>query len=100
MLNSWLIIFLACMYSNRTVQTSAIVTVNVREVVVYVGSNAMVAISVDVKEGYHIQAKKVNDQSLIPTTLEVGSNEFIQAEQEFPPSKQFTLEWTGKPLQG
>ena|SRR5258708_5074035 len=99
MLNSLPILLITCLYANDTAQTPAIVTVNVRETVVYVGSNAVVEISVDVKEGYHIQAKEVNDESLIPTTLEVERNEYIQVEQGFPPSKQFKLEGTDNVLQ-
>src|SRR5258708_32271523 len=99
MLNSLHILLIAGLCAKGTAQSPAIVTVNVRETVVNVGSNVVFEISVDVKDGYHIQAKEVNDESLIPTTLEVERNEFIQVEQEFPPSKQFKLEGTDNLLQ-
>ncbi len=75
--------------------TPAIVTINVTESIIHVGVSAMIPISVEVKDGYHIQANGVNDESLIPTTLEVSDNKnIIINKQEFPPGKQFKLEGT------
>lgn len=76
-----------------------IVTVQVGESVVYAGESNWVEVGVTVKEGYHIQANKVNDESLIPTTLEIKNNKFLTiSKQEFPPSKQFKLEGTDNSL--
>ena len=73
----------------------AIVTVNVTESIVYVGIGTMIPIWVEVKQGYHIQANTVNDESLIPTTLEVNDDKNIAIiKQEFPPDKKFQLEGT------
>jgi hypothetical protein len=79
--------------------SSDIVTVRVSESIVYAGVGNSVEIGVYVKEGYHIQANKVKDESLIPTTLEIKTNEFLTiSNQEFPPSKQFKLEGTDSSL--
>src|SRR5688572_20767743 len=76
-----------------------IVTVRVSESIVYAGVSNRVEISVNVKEGYHIQANKVRDESLIPTTLEIKANEFLTVSKtEFPLSKQFKLEGTDSSL--
>jgi hypothetical protein len=82
-------------------QTSLpIVTVNVTESIVYVGESTMIGIEVNVKEGYHIQAGKVNDEFLIPTTLEINNHEFVTIDKlEFPISKQFQLEGNESRLQ-
>lgn len=86
-----LIISFAYLLANPT--PPAIVTVNVTESIVYAGTSAMIPISVEVKEGYHIQANRVNDESLIPTTLEVSDDKNITIiRQEFPPDKKFKLE--------
>jgi len=72
-----------------------IVTVHVSESIVYAGESNRVEIGVNVKEGYHIQANSVNDESLIPTSLEIETNEFLTiSKKEFPLSKQFKLEGT------
>ena len=71
----------------------AIVTVNVTDSIVYVGISTMIPIWVEVKEGYHIQSNRVNDESLIPTTLEVSGDKNITiSKQKFPPGKKFKLE--------
>ena len=55
----------------------------------------MISICVEVEKGYHIQANTGNDESLIPTTLEVKVDKnFTVTKQEFPPSKQFKLKGT------
>lgn len=72
-----------------------LVTVCVNESTVYVGMNMMIPISVEVVKGYHIQANKVNEESLIPTTLEVNKVKGITINRmEFPPGKKFKLEGT------
>ena len=101
MFGRFLIISFAYLHAGNIPLTSqSIVTVNVNESIVYVGLSTSTEIWVYVKEGYHIQANKVNDESLVPTTLEVKSNEFITIDkQEFPPSKQFKLDGTDSILQ-
>jgi len=57
--------------------------------------DTVISIVVEVKKGYHVQANTVNDESLIPTTLEVNYVENMTLrKQEFPPAKQFKLEGT------
>ncbi len=74
---------------------TSLVTVNVNESIVYAGMNTMISIWVEVEKGYHIQANQVNDESLIPTTLEVNGVKGITiTKQEFPPGKEFKLEGT------
>ena len=48
---------------------------------------------IEIKKGYHIQANKVNDELLVPTTIEINEDKNITTgRQEFPPSKKFKLE--------
>lgn len=77
----------------RTDKTLVNVTVN--EATVYVGKNTLISIWVEVKRGYHIQANKVDDEFLVPTTLEVNDVKGITiSKQEFPSAKPFKLEGT------
>lgn len=96
MINRLLILSFAYLLAGKIQPTSpAIVTVNVTESIVYVGISPMITIWVEVKKGYHIQANRVNDESLIPTTLEVNDDKNITiSKQEFPLSKKFKLEGT------
>lgn len=75
--------------------TSSILKVDVDESVVYPGVTTGIQIRVEVKEGYHIQAHAVHDESLVPTTLELNHNEnIIINKQDFPSVKKFSLEGT------
>jgi hypothetical protein len=72
-----------------------IVTVHVNESIVREGKSNMMLISVEVKEGYHVQANRVNDDSLIPTTLELNDDEgIVVSRKKFPAGKKFRLEGT------
>lgn len=72
-----------------------IVTVHVNESIVQEGKSNMVLIAVEVKEGYHIQANRVDDASLIPTTLELNVDEgIVVSRKKFPSGKKFKLEGT------
>jgi hypothetical protein len=91
----WILIALAHIYAGSMPSSSDIVTIHVSESIVYTGESNRVEIEVNVKEGYHIQANEVNDESLIPTTLEIKSNEYFAiGKQEFPRTKKFKLEGT------
>jgi len=84
--------------SNHTVAAD-IVTITVPETKIYAGKSAEIRISIEVKEGYHIQAHSVDDEFLIPTTLEVSGDErIIMTKQIFPKPKKFKLEGTKKNL--
>jgi len=70
-------------------------SVTVDKSIVDAGMTTVVSIWVEIKMGYHVQANKVDDESLIPTTLEVSSVEGITiGQQEFPRTKPFKLEGT------
>ncbi len=100
MINHLLItMFIYLLMGNKQTPPTAIVIVNVTEFIVYAGKNTIVPIWVTVKEGYHIQANKVNDEDLIPTTLEVNSDTITTIKHEFPPSKEFKLDGTNTFLQ-
>lgn len=59
------------------------------------GKITKVEISVMVKQGYHIQANDVDDESLIPTSLVVdGGENVVTVRDKFPRSKRFKLEGT------
>ena len=90
-----IISFARLLAGNIQLTSPAIVTVIVTESNVYDGISTMIPIRVEVKEGYHIQANRVDDESLIPTTLEVNDDKnIIIGRQEFPLSKKFQLEGT------
>ena len=90
-----LIILLICPASLLSAQSRDVVSVHVDESVLHEGKNSTVFIRVEVKEGYHIQANRIEDESLIPTTVEMNSNEKITvAGIKFPRPKKFKLEGT------
>jgi Disulphide bond corrector protein DsbC len=73
----------------------SIVKVNAPEVTSYVGKSGEIHIYVTIKKGFHIQANKVNDDFIIPTTLEINTGEIIATgKQSFPSGKKFRLEGT------
>ena len=72
-----------------------IVMVASRPINVKADSQGKIFLDVEVKSGFHIQAYKVKDEFLVPTTLEIKqSNEFVIEEPVFPASKRFRLEGT------
>lgn len=101
MISPLLIILFAYLTADNMHPTSpALVTVSVTDSIIYAGKSAMIPIWVEVKEGYHIQANKVKDESLIPTTLEVSGEEDITIrKQKFPTGTKFQLEGTNTFLQ-
>jgi len=79
---------------NRSI-SEQIVKITVPDIAVYAGKSSLIILDVEVKEGYHIQANKVNEEFLIPTTVEVVTDEDIeQGKQLFPVAKKFKLEGT------
>lgn len=76
-----------------------IVTISVDETFVAPGKKTVAVIQVKVKEGYHIQADKINDESLIPVRLEVTPTRDFNIENPiFPAYKLFRLEGTENSL--
>ena len=77
----------------------SIVKVNAPEVTAYAGKSGEIHIYVTIKKGYHIQANKVNDDFIIPTTFEINTGEIITTgKQSFPSGKKFRLEGTSNYL--
>lgn len=72
-----------------------IVELTVPRTSVEIGKSSELYINVAVKEGLHLQANSVEEEFLIPTTLEVTSQENLVAERhEFPLGKIFVLNGT------
>lgn len=97
----WLIIFLLNSFIlSKDVYPDDIVTVVVPKVIVQAGKHSTMLVSIGVKSGYHIQAHEIDDEFIIPTTLEIiGNNDFVIQKQIFPPSKKFKLEGTDNYLE-
>lgn len=74
-------------------QKSNILHINIPEIFVDSGESSTILLMVKVKEGFHIQANKVDEEYLIPTTLVIKSyNNIMIGEQTFPKSKKLRLE--------
>ena len=87
-----LLLFLSFL-SGTGQQKTDIVKITVPNINVNQGNSSTIRISVDVKEGYHIQADQLDDEFLIPTTLTIKSNTNITIDNPaFPPSKKFRIE--------
>ena len=72
-----------------------IVIVNAKEVVARPGKESVVRLEVHVKEGYHIQANQTENESVIPTRIDITSDQkFTIGKMIFPATKKFRLEGT------
>jgi thioredoxin:protein disulfide reductase len=77
------------------VSIDSIVTITATEIIVHAGANAKINVYFTVKKGYHIQSNKVNDEFIIPTTLEIDTQEIMTAgKQSFPAEKKIRLAGT------
>src|SRR5438876_425055 len=92
----WYFIFLLHFLPfNENPRSDSIIKITAPEVIAHARKNAIIDIYVLVKEGYHIQAHKVNDEFIIPTTLDIIADEIIiMGKQIFPAGKKFKLEGT------
>jgi thioredoxin:protein disulfide reductase len=91
----WLIIFLLNSFIVSGQINEELVKVHVPKVTVQAGKQSVISVSVEVTNGYHIQAHEVRDEFIKPTTLEVdGGKKFIIQKQIFPSAKKFKLEGT------
>lgn len=91
---SFILLFYVLPCNSQTINDS-IVQVTVPEVIAHAGKRAVINVYVSVKKGYHIQANKVNDEFIIPTTVEIGTHEMITTgKQLFPAGRKFKLEGT------
>lgn len=72
-----------------------VVKVQTSKTVIEKEKTAILVVEVSVKDGYHIQANKVNDKSLVPALLNTSPIEQLEiGTPEFPPFKLFRLEGT------
>ena len=96
----WLTIFLVSSFTvSKQINADEIVKVNAPKVIVQAGKSSVINITVEVKNGYHIQANKVDNEFIIPTTLEIrGDKAIILKKQVFPSAKKFKLEGTDEYL--
>jgi thiol:disulfide interchange protein DsbD len=80
---------------NERASSDSIIRITVPEVIVHAGKSAVIYVYVVVKEGYHIQANKVNDEFIIPTSLDIITDSIlVTGKQTFPAGKKFKLEGT------
>ena len=99
-MGSWIVILLfSTLTSFSQVSRDSIVKILVPEVIVRTGSHEVIHVYVAIKKGYHIQANQVNDEFLIPTTLELDEQELITSgKQSYPAAKRFVLEGSNQVL--
>ena len=96
-MRNWAIIIVpvSLLIGNKQLISADILKITVPEIVVYAGKSSVIKMEIEIKKGYHIQANKVNDELLVPTTIEINEDKNITTgRQEFPPSKKFKLEGT------
>jgi len=80
-------------------QQTEIVTLNVQKLVIKAGKHEKIRVDVKIKDGFHIQANKLQNEFLIPTTLKiVAHNNLKTGKQFFPPVKRFRLQGTSDSL--
>jgi len=94
---NWTIIIVPVflLMGNRKPVPADILKITVPEIVVSAGKKAVIKMKVEIMKGYHIQANKVKDGLLIPTTVKIDEDKNITTgRQEFPSAKKFKLEGT------
>jgi len=90
-----LVIFFAVVGSLNRGISEPIVKISVPDATGYAGKSSRIILDVEVKEGYHIQANKVKDEFLVPTTVDVATDKNIElGKPSFPVTKEFKLEGT------
>lgn len=96
----WLIIFLFGSILTIGQGNDDFVKVSVAKAMVQAGKQSVISVSVQVKDGYHIQSHVVKEEFITPTTLELdGGKDFIVDKQVFPLAKKFKLEGTDQYLE-
>jgi len=96
MMNWAIIIVPVCLlFGNKQLVSADILKITVAEVVVHAGKSSVIKMEIEIKEGYHIQANKVKDGLLIPTTVKIDEDKNITTgRQKFPSAKKIKLEGT------
>ena len=97
---TWLAIFLVSSFSaDKQINRDEIVKVHAAGVIVKAGKHSMINVAIEVKDGYHIQANKVDNEFIIPTMLEINEDkDIIVKKHVFPSAKKFKLEGTNEYL--
>jgi DsbC/DsbD-like thiol-disulfide interchange protein len=95
-MSGWfLILFFQWLSCNAQTNADSIVQVLAPSVSIQVGENQLIPVYISVKKGFHIQANKVTDEFIIPTTLEIDSSEVLSiGKQKYPKPKKFRLTGT------
>lgn len=77
-------------------QQGEIIFVSAEKVLLHPGKPDTLRIQISVKEGYHIQANRLKDESLIPTSISFPKKqeEIITGEALFPKAKKLLLTGT------
>ena len=76
-------------------QQGEIISVSAGKVQLMAGETDTLRIQIVVKEGYHLQANKLKDESLIPTSISFNKQEGIEIDEAiFPKAKKFLLTGT------
>jgi hypothetical protein len=97
---TWLTIFLLSSFAiGKQTYADEIVKVNTQRVLINKGQHSVVTVVVEIKDGYHIQANKTDNEFIIPTTLEIDSDKIDIQKQVFPSTKKFKLEGTDEYLE-
>ena len=80
---------------SMTAQDAEIVTAKTSSVACPIGASREIVIQVSVKSGYHIQSNPASDMFLIPTVLELKTENGIMAGSPvYPPATPFRLNGT------
>ena len=97
----WLTIFLISSFTaGKQINADEVVKVNAPRVIVKAGRNSVVNVAIEVKNGYHIQANKTDNEFIIPTALEIIGDKAINIKKQvFPHPKKFKLEGTDEYLE-
>lgn len=94
----WLLIFIISLEAQAQGVTP--VKANAPRTIGHLGIPVEVRVEVEVMWGYHIQANRVKDESLVPTTLTWREeNGWVVREIIFPPAKKFKLQGSDLPLE-
>jgi hypothetical protein len=99
-MSGWFLILLFQLQScNAQTNADSIVRVSAPSVIIRVGGHKLIPVYIFVKKGFHIQANKVTDEFIIPTTLEIDSSGVLYVgKQRYPAPKKFRLEGTTQDL--
>jgi hypothetical protein len=90
----WQIIIIACFTGiPAPVKEKDMISVSVSETLLRPAKKGFIIIRVKVEDGYHIQADRVKNESLIPVSLEATLNRFFYIKKAlYPPYKSFRLQ--------